>query len=56
MLVEAVKKAAAAFENKAAWERAVERVMKLDFSWREPVRKYESLYKRALEYDIDGPL
>ncbi|MGD0354941.1 MAG: glycogen/starch synthase [Dehalococcoidia bacterium] len=55
-LVEAVKKAVAAFENKAAWERAVERVMELDFSWREPVRKYESLYKRALEYDINDPL
>jgi starch synthase len=55
-LAAAVKKAAGAFENKDAWERAVKRAMELDFSWREPVQKYESLYKRALELDISGPL
>ncbi|MGA9049079.1 MAG: glycogen/starch synthase [Dehalococcoidia bacterium] len=55
-LAAAVKKAACAFENKDAWERAVKRVMELDFSWGEPVKKYEALYQRALEYDINGPL
>jgi starch synthase len=55
-LAAAVKKAACAFENKDAWERAVKRVMELDFSWREPVIKYEALYQRALEYEINGPL
>ena len=55
-LTVAVKKAASAFENKDAWERAVKRIMELDFSWREPVKKYESLYQRALELGIDGPL
>ena len=55
-LAAAVRKASAAFGNKEAWERAVKRVMELDFSWQEPVQKYEALYQRALELNIDGPL
>jgi len=52
----ALKKAAEAFNDKAAWQRAVRRVMGLDFSWRVPAQRYQALYKRALELKADGPL
>ena len=52
----ALKKAAEAFANKAAWQRAVKRVMELDFSWQEPARRYQSLYTKALEMNDNGPL
>ena len=52
----ALKKAAEAFSNKAAWQRAVKRVMELDFSWQEPARRYQSLYTKALEMNDNGPL
>jgi starch synthase len=51
-----LKKAAEAFSNKAAWQRAVKRVMELDFSWHVPAQRYQALYKRALELKADGPL
>ena len=51
----ALKKAAEAFANKAAWQRAMKRVMELDFSWQEPARRYQSLYTKALELNDDDP-
>ncbi len=51
-----LKKAAEAFNNKAAWQRAVKRVMEQDFSWQGPARRYQALYRRALELKTDGPL
>jgi starch synthase len=51
-----LKKAAEAFKDKAAWQRAVKHVMALDFSWQGPARRYEALYGRALELRADGPL
>jgi len=51
-----LKKAVEAFNNKAAWQRAVKRVMGLDFSWHVPAQRYQALYDRALELKADGPL
>jgi len=51
-----LKKAAEAFNNKAAWQRVVKRVMGLDFSWHVPAQRYQALYDRALELKADGPL
>jgi starch synthase len=51
-----LKKAAEAFNNKTAWQRAVKRVMGLDFSWQRPAQRYQALYTRALELNVDGPL
>jgi starch synthase len=51
-----LKKAIECFNDKAAWQRAVKRVMALDFSWDGPARRYQALYQRALEMRADGPL
>ena len=51
-----LKKAVEAFNNKAAWQRVVKRVMGLDFSWHVPAQRYQALYDRALELKADGPL
>ncbi|MFA5065014.1 MAG: glycogen synthase [Dehalococcoidia bacterium] len=51
-----LKKAAEAFSNKTAWQRTIKRVMELDFSWQTSAQRYETLYKRALELKIDGPV
>lgn len=47
-LVRAIKQALDAFGNKTAWEQAMRRVMKLDFSWRASAARYEAAYRRAL--------
>jgi starch synthase len=44
-LLKAVNEAAAAFRNKNGWSRAVERTMKLDYSWQSSARKYVELYR-----------
>jgi len=51
-----LKKAAEAFNNRTAWQRAIKRVMELDFSWQGPALRYQALYQRALELQADGPL
>lgn len=49
-LITAVKKAVATFRNKKeAWQRARQRVMKLDFSWQASAKKYENLYQESIE-------
>lgn len=47
-LIGAVKRGVAAFDNREAWQRAVQRVMKLDFSWRASAQKYEAVYRNIL--------
>jgi len=51
-----LKKATEAFNDKAAWQQAVKRVMELDFSWHVPAQRYQALYRRAKELKADGPL
>ncbi|MDD2396358.1 MAG: glycogen/starch synthase [Tissierellia bacterium] len=43
-LCEAVKRALKVFENKEDWEKLVETVMKVDFSWRKSAEKYFDMY------------
>lgn len=45
----AVQRAVNAYERKEAWQKVVQRVMALDFSWQASAKKYESLYYKALE-------
>ncbi len=52
----ALKKAVEAFDNKTAWQRAIKRVMELDFSWQTSAQRYQSLYKKAMELKTDGPV
>ncbi len=47
-LGDAVRRALTAFSDKRAWQRAVKRMMKLDFSWANSARKYETAYQRLL--------
>ena len=48
-LIGAVIRGIDAFRNKKAWEGAVRRVMRLDFSWQASAAKYEAAYRRVLE-------
>lgn len=48
-LTNALKNAAAAYNKSMAWEQAIKRIMKQDFSWKVPAEKYEILYKKAME-------
>jgi starch synthase len=48
-LTGALKNAAAAFKKAGPWEQVIKRIMKQDFSWEEPAKKYEMQYKKALE-------
>ena len=48
-LIAAIRKAVDSFGNKAAWLKAVTRVMQLDFSWGMSAQKYESIYKQIIE-------
>lgn len=48
-LLAAVKAATAVFTDKDTWSRAVQRLMKLDFSWEASAVKYQSAYRRAME-------
>ena len=36
-------------EQKTSWYQAVQRIMKIDFSWQASAPKYEAAYRRALE-------
>jgi starch synthase len=49
-LASIIRRAAKAFDSRVAWQRVVKRIMALDFSWKEPMLRYESLYKRILKY------
>jgi starch synthase len=47
-LITAVKKGVDAFKNKKAWNQAMQRVMRLDFSWQASAIKYEAAYYKAM--------
>jgi len=47
-LITAVKKGVAAFRNKKAWNQAMQRAMRLDFSWQASAIKYEAAYYKAM--------
>lgn len=47
-LLEAVKRAIAAYKNKKEWLKLIEKVMCYDYSWKVSARKYVELYNRAL--------
>ncbi len=44
----AVTEAVKAFNNKTIWQTAVQRLMKLDFSWDVSAREYEKAYQRVM--------
>jgi starch synthase len=46
-LLKAVREAVTAFKD--AWNRAVRRVSRLDFSWQSSARQYESIYQKVLK-------
>ena len=37
------------FEDTEHWEKLMRRAMACDFSWERAVKKYEAIYRRALE-------
>ncbi len=54
-LATAVRRAIDAFKQKKAWFQAVQRVMRLDFSWQASAIKYEAAYRRVLGARKDVP-
>lgn len=46
-LIEAVKRAVGAFQQKAAWRQLILRGMAADYSWAASARKYQELYVKA---------
>ncbi len=48
-LITAVKRAIETFRNKQAWYETQQRVMALDFSWRNSASKYEAAYQQVLQ-------
>ncbi|MCX6004354.1 MAG: glycogen/starch synthase [Chloroflexi bacterium] len=49
-LTSTLKRALHSFDNRRAWSKVIRRIMKQDFTWHDPVIKYEMLYKKALEH------
>jgi starch synthase len=47
-LIEEVKKALTAYQNKRLWQKLVKKAMKEDFSWKKSALKYAELYDRVL--------
>lgn len=52
-LIAAVKKAVDAFGNKRGWHQAMQRVMRLDFSWQASAKKYEAAYQKVLKEEAE---
>ena len=50
-LADIIRRAAECYGNQPAWQKVVKRIMALDFSWKEPVLRYESLYTKAVKYN-----
>lgn len=48
-LVDALKRAAAAYRKKAAWRKLMVRAMKADFSWDVSAQKYQEMYQKAVQ-------
>jgi starch synthase len=46
----ALQRALDAFRDKKAWRGLQERGMKADFSWNASAKKYEELYRKALDF------
>ena len=49
-LVQAIKRAVAAFPRKEAWHQVILRIMQADFSWEASAKKYEAVYERAINH------
>ncbi len=47
-LIDAARKALAAYQDKQNWLRLVKKAMKEDFSWEKSAMKYEKIYKKIL--------
>jgi len=48
-LLGALRRAVAAFDHKEAWRLLMVRGMQADFSWQASARKYEEMYRKALD-------
>jgi starch synthase len=48
-LLEAIKRALQAYQQRDIWARLMKNGMQKDFSWQASARKYEELYQKALE-------
>jgi len=46
-LINTIKKATQAFNNKSKWEKLIEKAMRCNFSWEESAREYIRLYEKA---------
>ena len=44
-----MKRAAAAYQKKAAWRKLMVRAMKADFSWDVSAQKYQEMYQKAVQ-------
>jgi starch synthase len=53
-LVEAGRRAIAAFGDRERWAGLMRRGMALDFSWARPAREYEAAYRRAIDLVAAG--
>ena len=50
-MLTAIQRAVGAYEEKEAWQKVMQRIMALDFSWQASAKKYEALYYKALELE-----
>ena len=49
-MLTAIQRAVNSYKKKA-WQNVMRRIMALDFSWQASARKYEALYRKALEFN-----
>jgi starch synthase len=52
-MLDAIQRAVDAYKAKEAWQKVVQRIMSLDFSWQNPARKYEAVYQNELRLNND---
>jgi starch synthase len=49
-MLSVIQRAMNAYKGKKAWQKVMQRIMSLDFSWDKSAQKYNSVYKKLLEF------
>jgi starch synthase len=55
-MMDAIRRAVAAFADEVRWAGICNRGMELDFSWDHSAANYRALYEAALEVDAPAPI
>jgi glycogen synthase len=55
-MLDAIRRAAAAFADRTRWDNIRRRGMELDFTWDHSAANYISLYEAALEVDAPASI